>query len=165
MAKDFVLIGCKLPHGIMLELITEPPKDRTLQNRNPAPTGPRVTLKGSNTLRTDRRMSQAQHLYATTRVPKEFWDAWIARPGNKELPFVKNGLVFVATSEADAKALMREHKDLRTGFEPLNQDLTKEQRLPKSTNPSQQVETDPAVLAVARQNEALAAEAAATAGS
>jgi hypothetical protein len=161
MAENFVLIGCKIPNGIILELITEPSKDVKEQTLQPRPTGPRVTLKGSNTLRTDRRMAQAQHLYATTRVEAAFWNAWYAR--NRDMDFVKNGLVFVAKNESELKGISKERQGVATGLEPLNPDLSKESRIPKGAQPSTRVETDPGTLAIARQNEQSAAEAAAAA--
>jgi hypothetical protein len=142
-----VLIGCKLPNGVILELITEPPSDRKEQGLQPAPPGPRVVIAGSNSLRLDRRAAQGVHVYATTRIDKSFWDQWIARPGNKEMAFIKNGQVFVAASgsERDLAAEAKEKQgSVVTGMEALAH--KDDPRLPKSTNPNTAVEADPVSL-------------------
>lgn len=142
-----VLIGCKLPNGVILELITEPPSDVKEQSRQPAPTGPRVTIAGSNSLRTDRRAAQPAHVYATTRIDKSFWDKWIARPGNRDMAFIKNGQVFVIESgnERDLAAAAKERQtEVTTGMEPLA--VKDDPRLPKTANPNTSVEADPVSL-------------------
>ncbi len=133
-----VMIGCKLPHGLILELIPAPPADRTLQGFVPA--GKRVTIKGANSLRTERRAQQGVHPFAITPVDKDFWEAWYAQ--HKDRDFVKNGLVFVAKDEKDAQAMARERLPERTGLEGLNTDLKNEPRMPKSSNPNTTVEAD-----------------------
>lgn len=115
-----VTIGCKLPHGLWLELITLPDADIAKQTRVPAPTGPRVKLNGANTLRIQDPVSPvnpANGRFATTVIEKSFWDKWYER--NKELEFMKIGAVFVVADEKTAKAIAEERKDLKTGFEPI----------------------------------------------
>ena len=129
-----VVIGCKLPHGLILELINKPPKDPKEQVLQPAPTGRRVTLKGANSMRIDLRAAQGVHPYATTRIDKAFWDAWLAE--NKNLTFVTNGLVFEAKDDASAKSIAKERKDERTGLEALNQDTKSDPRMPKRGGPA-----------------------------
>ncbi|HQT79439.1 MAG TPA: hypothetical protein PLD10_20540, partial [Rhodopila sp.] len=48
-------------------------------------------------------------------VPKEFWEAWLAK--HKEMPFIRNGAVFAARSESDAAAEADQRSGDRTGFE------------------------------------------------
>ena len=139
-----VLIGCKLSNGIILELMPLPPKDLKEQKLYPGPTGKRVTIKGANSLRTYKRQpSPAAYSFATTPVDKDFWDAWYDR--NKDLDFVRNGLLFVANNEREFNAIAKDTVDRPTNTEPLNP--VKDPRLPKSGAPGQTVEADPEALA------------------
>jgi hypothetical protein len=116
-----VYVGCKLPSGITLELV-QPGKDW-----NPAPVGSRVTLKGANNVRDPGLMggSQFEHPYSLTPVDASFWESWMK--ANKELPFVKNGQVFVveergtaSAAKERAKAMAKERMSIKTGLEALN---------------------------------------------
>jgi len=110
-----VQIGCKLPHGLVLEHVTPG------IGRNPAPAGQRVILKGANSLRPKGvRASVGQLPYAVTAVDQGFWEKWLE--ANKDLSFVKNGQVFVAKDESAAKAIMREREKVETGLEALKQE-------------------------------------------
>lgn len=112
MAKEQVLIGCKLPHGLIMEI---PDVGDLLR---PKPVGKRVILKGANSLRTNPNAAQGNFPYAVTLVDKDFWDAWLER--HKDRPFITNRLVFVAKNEADAKAMGKELLGERTGMESLS---------------------------------------------
>jgi hypothetical protein len=110
-----VMIGCKLPAGLILEII------KPGELRKPLPVGKRVILKGANSLRENKRASLLSYDYAITPVDKEFWDAWFAL--NKDLEFVKRNLVFVAPNMKDAEAMRAERREdatLHTGLEPLD---------------------------------------------
>ena len=120
-SADVVMVGCKLPHGIILELL-EPSSGtnsdgKVVQLLQPPPAGQRITLKGANSLREDKRAAQGQFPYAVTPVPRTFWEEWFRR--NKTLEFVVKGFVFAERSEADAKAKGREGASLLTGLEAL----------------------------------------------
>lgn len=111
-----VQIGCKLPHGLVLEIITV---DKTTMF--PAPTGPRVTLKGANSRRPEgSTIAQGEHPYAITEVDKGFWDKWIET--NANLPYVKNGQVFVADSVGKAAGIAKDQHTLPTGLEALKKE-------------------------------------------
>lgn len=99
MAKT-VVIGCKLPHGLIIELPTDTTKKVTLNGRNKA------VIVGAE--------------YATTEVDSDFWDTWLAL--NAEFPAVKSGTIFVAKNATDAAAIATETAERETGFEPLRQD-------------------------------------------
>lgn len=92
-------IGCKLPHGIVLE-----------HPLNPSVT---VELKGLNKA----TIIGADH--ATTQVDEDFWGAWEAV--NEEFPALKSGAIFVAKNASDASAMAKEFKDRKTGFEKMSQ--------------------------------------------
>jgi hypothetical protein len=118
-----VLIGCKLPAGLILEIV-EPGKDDSGKvGVMPAPIGQRVTLKGGNSVpRLRNALNEAPMLprypFGLTTVDKDFWDRWYAR--NKEMPFVKNGLVFVAKDRDSAIDMAKDRREVKTGLEPLS---------------------------------------------
>jgi hypothetical protein len=151
-STDTVLVGCKLPNGLIMEIV-EPnmlvgadgkPLPGALVPQ-PLPIGKRYFLKGANSVRENPRAQQGVHPYAMTRVPRAFWDAWLER--HKDRDFVKNGLVFVAEDDASARDMAKEFINQRTGLEGLNQQVDKDPRMPKASNPNAQVETDPASVA------------------
>jgi hypothetical protein len=98
MAKSTVVVGCKLPNGIILGDHEEPKKQFTLNGLN------RANIIGA--------------AYATTEVDAELWDAWYSV--NKDFPAVKSGSIFQASNDASVKSIAREYKDRKTGFEPLD---------------------------------------------
>jgi hypothetical protein len=106
-----VRIGCKLPNGLILEILEAGP------GMFPAPMGKRVFLKGSNSTLTAKGENPLIARFAFTDVDADFWEAWMKK--NKDMPFVKNGSVFMEESAKDAKAAAKERKDVPTGLEPL----------------------------------------------
>ncbi|MFA7254388.1 MAG: hypothetical protein WC107_07635 [Patescibacteria group bacterium] len=97
MAK-IVVIGCKLPHGLVLEHPMDPNQKVVLNGKNKA------LIIGAD--------------YATTEVDADFMEQWVAV--NKEFPAVKSGAIFVAKSVADVAAVARENADRKTGFEAMD---------------------------------------------
>jgi hypothetical protein len=55
--------------------------------------------------------------YATTRVPKDLFDTWVSQ--SKDSDLLKNRVIFVASTESDLEALVKEHENVRTGLEPI----------------------------------------------
>lgn len=114
-----VQIGCKLPHGLVLELITP----GTLLQPGPRDMARRVTLKGANSLREDKRVSQGEFPVAFTEVEEELWDEWYSR--NKDMEFIRKGFVFKADAtegrgaKASLAAQSKERTKERTGLEAL----------------------------------------------
>ena len=99
MAKN-IIIGCSLPHGIILNHPMDPSKTVTISGKNKA------TIIGAT--------------HATTDVDGDFWADWYAV--NKEFPPVASGAIFVAKNQADAQSIAVEFKDRKTGFEPMRTD-------------------------------------------
>lgn len=97
MAK-IVIVGCKLPHGVILEHPMDPEKRVELKGKNKA------LIIGSD--------------HATTEVDADFWEQWSAV--NKEFPAVKSGAIFVAKNAADVAAMAAEFKGRKTGFEAMD---------------------------------------------
>lgn len=96
---NIIVVGCKLPNGIILEHPLDPAVRVELAGMN------RVTIIGAG--------------YATTQVDRSFWDAWEAT--NKDFPAYVNGSIFVAKSDADLAAAARERAKVKTGFEAMAQ--------------------------------------------
>lgn len=90
-----VTVGCKLPHGLHLEIGDT-----------------RVTVKGAN----------AANIIGghgiTDGVDKEFFDAWMAL--NADHPAVKNELIFAHEKDRDTAAEAQEKVDNKTGFEGID---------------------------------------------
>lgn len=99
MAKT-VLVGCKLPHGLVISLAAAPDLTVTLAGANKA------KIIGSD--------------YSTTEVDADFMEHWMAT--NKDFPAVKSGAIFIAKSAADVAAVAAENKDRKTGFERMATD-------------------------------------------
>lgn len=92
---DLVYVGCRLPHGLHLDV-------------GQGEAVKRVTIAGANRARL---IGGA----GVTPVPKDHWDAWHAK--NKDLAFMKSGAVFVTKSPADAEMEGEQRKSDKTGFE------------------------------------------------
>lgn len=99
MAGKTLVIGCKLPHGLVIEHPSDPSKTVVLAGLNKA------LVIGAT--------------HATTEVDDEFWQAWKA--AHKDFPALRSGAIFEAKSTADAAAQAKELADEKTGFEPMPQ--------------------------------------------
>lgn len=105
MAKETILIGCRLPNGV---IIAHP------QNRAVT-----VKISGTNGEKLDSGIYLPPKAFATTEVDAEFWAAWKA--GNAGFPPLKNRALFEARSDQEASAKAKEVKKERTGFEQMSQ--------------------------------------------
>lgn len=96
---DLVYVGCRLPHGLHLDL----PGDGETKRR--------ITLLGAN-------KSRVINGAGVTPVPKDFWDEWY--PKFKDAKFVKNGAVYQTRNAADAEIEGDRRSKDTTGFEGAN---------------------------------------------
>jgi hypothetical protein len=156
-STKLIYVGCKLPHGIVLELLEEQTADERklaeaglLSSRMSRP--PKVvrsfTVKGANSIANDytvRGLSQPNFPYALTPIPESFWLEWLAR--HKDMTAVKRGFIFAVPNERDAKSEAKEREPEKTGVEPLNPKVENDPRMPQGTTPETMVETDAAHLA------------------
>lgn len=94
-----IVVGCKLPNGIILENPLSPDQKVELAGLN------RVTIIGAT--------------YATTLVDADFWAAWSS--AHKEFGPILSGAIFIAKSDADLAAMAREQVERKTGLEPMEQ--------------------------------------------
>ena len=95
-----VMVGCRLPHGIVLEHPLDPSN--------------KVTLNGLN------KIIIIGQTYGQTRVDADFMQEWEAV--NREFPAYKSGAIFIAKDEIDVVAKAAELEKAKTGFEPMQTD-------------------------------------------
>ena len=95
-----VLIGCKLPHGLILD--------------NPLDVSKKVELAGLN------KAIIIGADCATTPVDGEFWETW--KTVHKDHPAIKSGAIFEARTTEEVKAKAKELKEEKTGFEAMPQE-------------------------------------------
>lgn len=95
-----VTIGCKLPHGLIIEIGT--PEDEGYVS---------VTLKGGNS-------SAIIGGYGLTRVSADVWAEWVRT--HKFFPALRNGQLFVTPSEPDAQGEAVTRANVKTGFEGVD---------------------------------------------
>ena len=102
MAKNkTVLIGCRLPNGLILHHPLEPDV--------------KVTLAGLNSS----KIIGATHV--TTEVDQEFWETWLMVHKGKFQP-LESGAIFEASNEASAKDIAKDLEKEKTGFEPMSKE-------------------------------------------
>lgn len=95
-----VLVGCRLPHGLIIEHPTNPNQ--------------KVELKGLN------RSRIIGAPYCTTEVDGELWQAW--KMFNADFPAVKSGAIFEAKDAESLEAAAKEVENEKTGFEQMSQE-------------------------------------------
>ena len=95
MASTTVTVGCKLANGLIIEVGD---KKAILNGANSA-----VLIGGHG---------------ITENVDKELFDAWMAQ--NKELTFVKAGLLFAHDKATNTAAQAKEQAEVETGLEGVD---------------------------------------------
>lgn len=95
-----VTVGCKLPNGLIMELGTRGKDDYR-----------QVRLRGAQS-------SRIAGGFGLTDVSEDFMQAWMKK--NKDLTFVRKGLVFVQADGVFAEGHAKDHRDLRSGLERLD---------------------------------------------
>ncbi len=102
MAKETVLIGCRLPSGMLLSHPTNP-------------LAPKVKLQGQYAPITDSGLYIPPRPYGTTVVDAEFWAAW--KEAYQGFPPLKNRAIFEAKTVIDLESKSRDMEKEKTGFE------------------------------------------------
>ena len=92
-----VTIGCKLPHGIVLD--------------HPLDHSKKVELRGKN------RSLIIGAEYGTTEVDGEFWETW--KTVHAEFPALRSGAIFEAKNANELVAVAAELEDETTGLEAM----------------------------------------------
>lgn len=97
-----VTIGCRLPHGLVLEV-----------------KGVSVTLKGKNSkVIPSVGIYVPEQDFATTEVDADFWEAWFTQ--HSTFPAVLSGAIFIAKDAASAESIAKELRNEPTGMEQLD---------------------------------------------
>lgn len=114
-----VVVGCKLPNGLLMEV-----------GKFGDPDYLQVRLNGSNAnvvVGADNQPVVGG--YGLTTVSTTVWDLWLngdkerKLTAHKNLDFVRKGLVFAHNDMASARDHAKDNATVRNGFEPLNPDL------------------------------------------
>lgn len=106
---DTVVVGCRLLHGIGLQIFETGKTDDGQPIRKAV--GEKVWLNGAN-------KSGLINGVGLTEVDASFWDAWV-KDNASFAPF-KNGHIFVQSTRERALSAADERKTLKTGVEPLD---------------------------------------------
>src|SRR5487761_58432 len=107
MAKEIILIGCRLPNGLVLHH----PKNKNLT----------VKLQGTYETKLDNGLYMPARPFSTTAVDAEFWAEWKA--AYVGFPPLKTRAVFEARSEQEADSKAKNAERVKTGFEPMSKTL------------------------------------------
>lgn len=102
MPRETVLIGCRLPNGIIL---THPKNQEMI-----------VRIAGTQ-VKSANGLYIPPKPYETTKVDAEFWNDWKAAYAG--FPPLKNRALFEAKSDGDIVAKAKEVERVRTGFEQM----------------------------------------------
>lgn len=109
--SNIVVVGCKLPSGIIVDVCD--PGENEHGQKIMVPRRQPVTFKGANS-------SNIVGGFGLTEVDAEFWDAWIKQ--NAKFPAVANGLIFAQDRRDKAADNAMDHADAKSGFEGINPD-------------------------------------------
>jgi len=124
--SETVTVACKLPHGLMLEIVdpavfVDVDPKVGVQARPP---GERIHIKGCARpvgVPLSEDAPQVVGGYALTPgVPAQFWERWMEQ--NKNAPFVTSNLIFAHRKAGDAVAESKEKRAVRSGLEGLTPD-------------------------------------------
>lgn len=99
-SSDKVIVGCKLPNGLHLDLKTKE-GDRV-----------RITLNGTNAARI------VGGYGLTHNVPTDFMSEWLKK--NAKHAAVVNGSIFIHGDEASAVSIAKERQEIETKLEPID---------------------------------------------
>jgi len=131
-SKDTVLVGCKIPNGLMLELDTFIKQTEQVigggvrESRIAARTGETFRLNGPAVPFGQRPTFDIKGGYAFTEVPKLFWEQW--SKNHKDLLSTKQ--IIVAETADGLLGQARDFKDLKSGLQPLRRE-GKDPRFPR----------------------------------
>jgi hypothetical protein len=145
-SSDTIIVGCKLPHGYIMEMIPKPN-----ENFQAPPAGERIRLNGANSVPSDSPIHVNPRIlgYGRTTVSRHFWESWLAmtkeRNGGRDIEVVAKGFIFAEPKEADFRAHARDGLPEATGLEGLNPIAKNEPRLKtlaKNGHPETMIEGD-----------------------
>ncbi len=107
--RDVVVVGCKLPSGLRIQLRDNDGKVHEVKlNGSAAPVAP--------TLARPMPAHRISSTFGMTTVDKEMWEAWVAE--HKSYPPLVKGFIFAAPRSDSADSKARERQAEKTGLEP-----------------------------------------------
>jgi hypothetical protein len=109
--SKLVVIACRLPHGLLLEL-----------GQQGAENYQSIKINGIHSVDSSGKPSSlVVNGHAFTQVPEAFWNDW--RKAHQGAPYLKNRMVFAEdTLDAAHRATTLAESKGKTGFEPLSPD-------------------------------------------
>lgn len=123
-----VYVGCKLPHGLKLQLCAAREERenvmgggaRTFQIFRRTPNV--VRLKGVALEKGQRPNWLIVNGAAITKVPARFWQQWLEQNHSEENPnpLIVNGILFARDSMDAVRGESRDMRAVRSGFEPID---------------------------------------------
>lgn len=133
MSTETVMIGCRLPHGLKLEVgyktTRKGPEGKTFMNYERLDSYATFVLKGTNEHMQSARSSGillpaagAPEPFINKNVPKDLWTQWVKEQGGERSWFLKSGNLFVVANKEDAsaKAMTIDLMTTQAPFAPLN---------------------------------------------
>lgn len=97
-----VIIGCRLPHGIILTVKTA--------------SGEKLSAM-VNGMNSSKLLGAT---FTTTKIDAELWETW--KKNYSDYQPLKSGAIFVASTQDQADYKGKELAKVKTGFEPMNPD-------------------------------------------
>jgi hypothetical protein len=95
-----VIVGCKLPHGLVISHPNAPEKKAVIQGLN------KSIIKGAS--------------HVMTHVDADLWEAWAST--HKDFPALKSKAIFVAKTQDEADGKSKDLSKVKTGLEPMPQE-------------------------------------------
>lgn len=122
---DTVLVACKLPNGLIMqlydmvdgyEMTPQGRKETKVARKKDAP----IKLNGSATRFGQMPDWDMSNGYGITAVPADFWNEWCRQ--NKDSPALENRLIFAAADNSGINGKTKEAKQdkVKSGMEPID---------------------------------------------
>jgi hypothetical protein len=110
-----VKVGCKLPHGLTIEMGYTIDKDSNYTRKSAYR---RATLNGTNSNLVKGAFATANQAPGVTLVDESLIVEWLKQ--NAGIGFVKAGMVYIIKNDAEGAAISLDLSKMKTGFEPLD---------------------------------------------
>lgn len=106
--NDTVIIGCKLPQGLLLKVDSITVRINGSARYNMPRPNKKSLLAGVNVHASD----------GLTQVDRGFWEKWCAE--HADYGPLRDGFIYSSATQNKAKSLAEKTADVKTGFEPLD---------------------------------------------
>lgn len=127
-----VTIGCKLPHGLTIEVGLVSLEKGTWGAPVEGPKYRKATLNGTHAewMKRNPTIQPVATLNpepGLTQIPEDLWEEWCKGQGKAHPARLNNTIFVVPDSKEDATAVLQAVESLRTGFEPIDPDRLPDQ--------------------------------------